>query len=108
LGRRRRHSPGTDSKVWGHAWHSAYKSKVTTPKLAAALAWGLLRNHPFVDGNKRIALASMVVFLELNGWELMCREAEETAMILRAAAGEVNASAWRDWVVKSAVRRRNG
>ena len=85
---------------------AAYKSKSTVPDLAAAYAWGLLRNHPFLDGNKRIALASMVAFLDLNGWELTCSEAEETAMILRAAAGEINESAWRGWVVESTARRK--
>ncbi len=73
---------------------AAYRRKVTVPALAAAYGWGLLRNHPFVDGNKRIALAAMVVFLDLNGWELTCSQAEETAMILRAAAGEMSERAW--------------
>jgi prophage maintenance system killer protein len=48
----------------------------------------------------------MVAFLDLNGWELTCSEAEETAMILRAAAGEINESAWRGWVVESTARRK--
>ena len=65
---------------------------------AAAYGWALLRNHPFVDGNKRIALAAMVVFLDLNGWELTCSEAEETAMVLRAAAGEISERACNDWL----------
>lgn len=83
----------------------AYKEKVTIPELAASYAWGLLRNHPFVDGNKRIALAAMVMFLDLNGWEPICSEAEETAMILRAAVGEINESALHDWVSRR-VRRK--
>jgi death-on-curing protein len=80
---------------------AAYKGGITVPKLAAAYAWGLLRNHPFVDGNKRIALATMVVFLELNGCELTCSEAEETAIVLQAAAGEITESEWSNWVVRS-------
>jgi death-on-curing protein len=84
---------------------SAYKSQVTVPELASAYAWGLLRNHPFVDGNKRIALAAMVVFLDLNGWELTCSEAEETAMVLRAAAGEMKESEWSRWVSRNAARK---
>ena len=85
---------------------AAYKRNVTVPSLAAAYGWGLLRNHPFVDGNKRVALAAMVVFLDLNGWELTCRPAEETAMILRAAAGEIKESAWNEWVERSASVKR--
>jgi death-on-curing protein len=84
---------------------AAYEPKATVPKLAAAYAWGLLRNHPFVDGNKRIALAAMVVFLDLNGWELTCSEAEETAMILQAAAGEIMEEAWSEWVGRNCKKR---
>src|ERR1035437_5328312 len=45
----------------------------------------------------------MVVFLELNGWELGCSEAEETAMVLRAAAGEITEHAWTEWVRRRAA-----
>ena len=85
---------------------AAYKPEANLPELAAAYAWGLLRNHPFFDGNKRIALASLVVFLELNGWELDCSEAEETAKVLQAAAGEIDETAWKAWGQKSARRTR--
>ena len=84
---------------------ATYKRKATVPELAAAYAWGLLRNHPFVDGNKRIALASLIVFLDLNGWDLTCSEAEEAAMILQAAAGEISEIAWQSWVVRNAAVR---
>jgi death on curing protein len=84
---------------------AAYKPKVTVPALAAAYAWGLLRNHPFTDGNKRIALATMVVFLDLNGWELSCTEAEETAMVLQAAAGKITESDWNLWVAKRCSKK---
>jgi death on curing protein len=84
---------------------AAYKPEAKLPELAAAYAWGLLRNHPFLDGNKRIALASLVVFLDLNGWELDCSEAEETAKVLQAAAGEIDETRWNAWVQRSARRR---
>ncbi len=84
---------------------ATYKRSVSVPELAAAYAWGLLRNHPFIDGNKRTALAAMVVFLDLNGWELTCREAEETAMVLRAAAGEINEGEWNGWVLRNSARQ---
>ena len=85
---------------------AANKRNVMLPALAAAYGWGLLRNHPFVDGNKRIALAAMVVFFELNGWELTCIQAEETAMIRRAAAGEIKERAWSEWAKQSANKAR--
>jgi len=84
---------------------SAYGRNVTVARLAGAYGWGLLRNHPFVDGNKRIALAAMIVFLDLNGWELACNEAEETAMVLRAAAGEMTERAWTEWLERSTLKK---
>ncbi len=85
---------------------AAYGRTTSVASLAAAYAWGLLRNHPFLDGNKRTALAAMVVFLELNGWELSCSEAEETAMVLRAAAPEITEHAWTEWV-RQRTRKRS-
>ena len=84
---------------------AAYKRNLTVPALAAAYGWGLLRTHPFVDGNRRIALAATVVFLDLNGWELSCSQAEETAMILRAAAREIGEREWSDWARHSARKK---
>jgi death on curing protein len=84
---------------------AAYRQEISVASLSAAYAWGLLRNHPFVDGNKRTALAAMVVFLELNGWELKCSEAEETVMVLRAAAGEVTERAWSEWVQRNTRKK---
>ena len=77
---------------------ASYGAAVTVPDLAAAYGWGILRNHPFIDGNKRLCLAAIVVFLELNAWEWTASEVEETAMILSAAAGEVKEPRWIDWI----------
>ena len=85
---------------------ASYKRDVTVPELASAYAWGLLRNHPFVNGNKRVALAAMVVFLDLNGWELTSSEAEETATILRAAAGEITEREWNKWASGNSAKKR--
>lgn len=83
-----------------------YGAAATVPKLAAAYAWGLLRNHPFVDGNKRVALAGLVIFLDLNGWEWTASEIEETAQVLGAAAGEMSEKQWNDWVERKCAERR--
>ncbi len=69
--------------------------------VAALLTWGLVKNHAFVDGNKRIALAGLVTFLRWNGYRLTCSEVEETAMVLRAAASEISEEEWTGWVVRS-------
>lgn len=72
-----------------------------TPKLAelaAAYAGGLCRNHPFIDGNKRIALAAADVFLQLNGRELVAPEAEAVVMTLDLAAGRCSETEYAEWI----------
>jgi len=66
--------------------------------LAAAYAFGLARNHPFVDGNKRAAFASIIVFLGLNGIDFDVPPEEATAMILALAAGEVSEEGLARWI----------
>jgi death on curing protein len=75
-----------------------YEEDASVARLCATLGWGLLKNHAFIDGNKRVALGAMVVFLELNGYEFICSEAEETDMVLRAAASELNEAEWNEWI----------
>lgn len=55
---------------------------------AARLGFGLIQNHPFVDGNKRIGAHAMLVFLSLNGVELTYTQQELSGMILDVAAGK--------------------
>src|SRR5947209_7808716 len=57
--------------------------------LAAAYSFGLARNPPFIDGNKRAAFAAMIVFLGLNDVDFVVAEADATVMFLALAAGEV-------------------
>jgi death-on-curing protein len=66
--------------------------------LAAAYAFGIARNHPFVDGNKRAAFASMIVFLGLNDIELDVPPEAATAMFLSLAAGEVSEESLARWI----------
>jgi death on curing protein len=73
--------------------------------LAAAYAFGIIRNHPFVDGNKRTGFLAAYVFLDLNGWELMSSEAEAVAAVLALAAGEMDEAGFADWLkTKSVIR----
>jgi len=67
-------------------------------ELAAAYAYGIARNHPFVDGNKRAALLALVVFLDLNGIDFNVPEAEMAAIILALAAGEVGEEGLTRWI----------
>jgi len=66
--------------------------------LAAAYAFGIARNHPFVDGNKRVAFASILVLLGLNGFDLDAAPEEATAVILSLAAGEIEEDVLARWI----------
>jgi death-on-curing protein len=68
------------------------------PELAAAYAFGLAKNHAFVDGNKRIAFMAMVVFLRLNDVHFAPEPAHATAIILALAAGEVSEESLTRWI----------
>jgi death on curing protein len=66
--------------------------------LAAAYGFGIARNHPFIDGNKRTALACIIVFLGLNGLDLDVPQEQAAAMILSLAAGEVTEDVLARWI----------
>jgi death on curing protein len=66
--------------------------------LAAAYAFGIARNHAFVDGNKRAAFASIIVFLGLNGIDFDVPPEQATAMIMSLAAGEVSEESLARWI----------
>jgi death-on-curing protein len=78
-----------------------YDAEASVATVAASLSWGLIKNHAFLDGNKRIGLAALVVFLDANGSRLACSAEEETAMVLRAAGSEITEEEWTAWVVRS-------
>lgn len=71
--------------------------KPTLFELAASYAFGLAKNHPFIDGNKRTAFVTAVLFLELNGQRFEATEVDATVQTLALAAGEmaeVDFAAW--------------
>jgi death-on-curing protein len=72
---------------------------------AAALAISLLRNHPFVDGNKRTAHAAMAVFLLLNGWEIEATVEEQEQLVLELAAGKQERDDLVHWLSEHTVER---
>jgi len=76
-------------------WH--YEGTLL-PELAAAYAFGLAKNHPFVDGNERIAFIAMVAFLRKNGVAFRPDQAQSTAIILAVAAGEVSEQSLARWI----------
>lgn len=67
-------------------------------ELAAAYGWGIARNHPFVDGNKRTALVACELFLVLNGYELQADDADCVVTMLKVAAGELAEDDFAAWI----------
>jgi death on curing protein len=68
------------------------------PALAAAYAFGVIKNHPFVDGNKRTALVVCRTFLKLNGCHIEATEAEKFQTFLSAAEGTISEEQLADWI----------
>lgn len=66
--------------------------------LAAAYGYGLARNHPFVDGNKRTAFVAMELFLALNGHALEASDADCVLVMLNVASGEMTEPAFATWI----------
>ena len=66
---------------------------------AARLCFGLVKNHPLVDGTKRIGAHVMLVFLALNGIELQYTQTELSDIILQLAAGTIQSSDLLDWIL---------
>jgi death-on-curing protein len=73
--------------------------------LAAAYAFGIISNHPFVDGKKRTGFLAAYVFLYANGWELMATEAEAVAAVLALAVREMDAAGFSNWLEDHALMR---
>ncbi|TEB04395.1 Toxin Doc [Pelotomaculum schinkii] len=67
---------------------------------AARLGYFLIKNHPFVDGNKRIGMLAMMVFLELNGTGLACTDQDIVETGLRIAAGEMDDKELLEWILR--------
>jgi death-on-curing protein len=66
--------------------------------LAAAYGYGIARNHPFVDGNKRTAFTVTELFLTLNGYELLADDPSCVITILRLAEGSLAEADFSDWI----------
>ncbi|HEY5467630.1 MAG TPA: type II toxin-antitoxin system death-on-curing family toxin [Coriobacteriia bacterium] len=86
----------------------AYEPDSDLPALAAAIGYGLARNHPFNDGNKRVAFLVMVVFLGLNGFDLKAPQTEVVTVVLDLAAGEMAEDELAGWLRAHVAPRMRG
>jgi death-on-curing protein len=83
----------------------SYDPEADVAALAAAYGYGLARNHPYNDGNKRVAFMVMAVFLGLNDCDLVTSEADVVTTIVALASGELGEDALEDWI-RAHLRRR--
>lgn len=87
--------------------HFAYGSPDLI-ELAALYTAAIVRNHPFVDGNKRTGFAIGVAFLEFNGFVFRAREEEATQVVFALAAGELDETEYAAWLRVNTKRTRKG
>ena len=83
----------------------AYKSTTDVPRLAAAYAFGIIQDHPFVDGNKRVGFVAAALFLQLNGYHLEADEAEAIGKVLSLAAGALTENEFVEWLRTHSFRQ---
>jgi death on curing protein len=86
--------------------HHAYAGASDIVELAALYSVGIVRNHPFVDGNKRSGFVISVLFLELNGFVFTASEEDATQAVMALAAGALDEVGYAAWLRKNARRRR--
>lgn len=83
-----------------------YKPEVDIPELAAAYAFGLAKNHPFVDGNKRTAFLALGLFLAVNGWRLETTQIDAIETMLSLANGALDEGSLASWIRGRSVREK--
>jgi death on curing protein len=87
--------------------HFAYAESPDIFEMAAAYTAGILRNHPFVDGNKRTGFVVGILFLELNGYRFAASEEEAARAVLELASGNLNEETYTSFLrANSSSRKR--
>ena len=84
--------------------HHAYSGKSDTIEMAAFYTAGIVRNHPFVDGNKRAGFVAGILFLELNGFTFIADETDSARAVLDLAAGTIDQAGYTAWL-RTTVRK---
>lgn len=82
----------------GRPLNQAHYGEPDVADLAAAYAYGIARNHPFIDGNKRTAFVACELFLALNGQDLIAHDVECVQTMLALAAGELSEAEYAAWL----------
>lgn len=88
---------GLMESALARAQNLAAYAEPTAFELAASYAYGIARNHPFIDGNKRTAFVASTLFLRMNGQQLTAEQADAAVVFLRLAAGEFSEAELAEW-----------
>ena len=86
--------------------HHSYAKTSDVVEMAALYTAGIVRNHPFIDGNKRTGFVIGVLFLELHGFVFKASEADATQAVMALAAGTLDEAAFTTWLRENAKRKR--
>jgi len=86
--------------------HFAYADKPALMAMAAAYTAGIVKNHPFFDGNKRTGFVVGVLFLEINGYKFVASEAQSAQAVIGLAAGQIDEAQYAQFLERNAVRSR--
>ena len=97
---------GLLSSAFARPKHKADYGDPSVFDLATAYAYGIIRDHPFVDGNKRTGFLVAYVFLNINGWDLRSSEVEAVTTVMDLAAGEMDEPGFSNWLKSKSVIRR--
>ena len=97
---------GTLESAMARPQNKAAYAKATVFALATAYAFGIARNHPFLDGNKRTALVCSFAFLELNGYEVNAPEPDTVLTFLALAEGKLSEDSLAAWLKRHSTKHR--
>jgi len=86
--------------------HLAHYGTPDAADLAAAVGYGIARNHPFIDGNKRTAFVATELFLAINGFELVADDGACVMTMLAVAAGQMDEATFARWLREHSTSRR--
>ena len=95
--------PGLLESALGRPRNQFAYGEPSITRLAASYAFGISRNHPFLDGNKRTSLVVAELFLELNGYELIASDAQCVTTFLQLAAGELTEDQLAEWITANSA-----
>ncbi|HEY1799980.1 MAG TPA: type II toxin-antitoxin system death-on-curing family toxin [Terriglobales bacterium] len=86
--------------------HFSYAKSANIIDMAALYTAGIVRNHPFMDGNKRVGFVVGVLFLELNGFNFTASEPDATQAVMALADGSMDEASYGKWLRKNARQKR--